>query len=306
MAALVAGEMEPVFSSLGSRMSLFVPPDPAVGELIVLCTWLGAGKKHIAKYVREYRKIAPYARILLIESSVWIVTARYSKQREAIKPAVDAVRIVLDECKYSGLKSTTRPKIVIHTFSNGGEFLSTHVPIAPSLILISSVGTNSATQLLIVLRKQLGYLVPISSITCDSGPARGAYWKTYLSMTTSLPKGLFWQIVGPPIVLTTCNVLFSSQWLGWEKPEDMYRRTLLDKDIVSCKRICYIYSKADTHVDCDDVTSHAEIARQKGWDVEQILFEDTPHCNHISKYRAEYVDVMTTTWQSVIDKSGAA
>jgi hypothetical protein len=305
MAALVAGEMDPVFSSLGSRMSLFVPPDSAAGELIVLCTWLGAGKKHIAKYVGEYRKIAPRARILLIESSVWIVTARYSRQREAIKPAVDAVRVVLDECGYNGLKSTTKPKIVIHTFSNGGKFFSTRILIAPVLILIFLVGTNSATQLLIVLRKQLDYLVPISSITCDSGPARGAYWKSYLSMTTSLPKGLFWQIVGPPIVLVICNVLFSSQWLGWEKPEAIYRRTLLDQDIVSCKRICYIYSKADTHVDCDDVDSHADIARQKGWDVEKVLFEDTPHCNHISKYRTEYVDAMTTTWQSMIDKSGA-
>jgi hypothetical protein len=123
MTSLATPETDPVFLSLGSRMSLFVPQEPAAGKLIILCTWLGAGKKHIAKYTREYRTIAPDARILLIEASVWIITARYIKQQEAIKPAVGAVRAVLDECGHDGLKSTIRPKIVIHTFSNGGEFI---------------------------------------------------------------------------------------------------------------------------------------------------------------------------------------
>jgi hypothetical protein len=124
-------------------------------------------------------------------------------------------------------------------------------------------------------------------------------------MTTSLPKGLVWQIVGPVAVIGICNILFGSQLLGAEKPENLYRRTLLDEDIVRCKRICYVFSKADTHVDYADVTSHADVARQQGWDVEEILFEDTPHCNHISKYRAEYVDAMTKTWKAVSSRSGA-
>jgi hypothetical protein len=124
-------------------------------------------------------------------------------------------------------------------------------------------------------------------------------------MRTSLPKGLFWNIVGPPIVITVCNVLFGSQWLGWEKPENIYRRTLLDENIVGCKRIGYIFSKADTHVECSDVTSHAEIASGQGWHVEQVLFEDTPHCNHISKYRTEYVETMKSAWKAAGFKSEA-
>jgi hypothetical protein len=122
MAQPIAGAVNPIFSSLGPRMSLFVPAEPAPGELIILCTWLGAGKKHIAKYVTEYRRIAPHSRILLIESSVWIITTSYVKQRKAIQPAAEVVRAVLDECGQGDTKPTTKPTIVIHTFSNGGEF----------------------------------------------------------------------------------------------------------------------------------------------------------------------------------------
>ncbi|KAF1835912.1 hypothetical protein BDW02DRAFT_481623, partial [Decorospora gaudefroyi] len=173
----------------------------------------------------------------------------------------------------------------IHTFSNGG--------------------TNSATQLLIVLRKQLGYSLPVTGIMCDSGPARGTYIRSFHSMLLSLPKGLFWRIVGPIIIMFVTNVLFGSQLIGWEKPERIYRRTLLDPDFVDCKRICYGFSKADTHVDWDDITSHADDARRKGWDVQQLEFTGTPHCNHISKFRAEYFEAMARVWDGSVLAPGS-
>ncbi|KAF2844642.1 indole-diterpene biosynthesis protein-like protein PaxU [Plenodomus tracheiphilus IPT5] len=264
---------DPVFDTLGPRMSLFTPQDPAPGQLIILCTWLGAGKKHIAKYTHGYRTIAPHAKILLIESSVWIIASPYTRQWEAIKPAAEVVFAVLADCSNASVK----PNIMIHTFSNGG--------------------TNSATQLLIVLQKQLGYALPVTGILCDSGPARGTYTKSFHSMLISLPKGLFWRIVGPIIIMFVANLLFGSQLIGWEKPERIYRRTLLDQNLVKCRRICYAFSKADTHVDWEDITSHADDARGKGWDVKELEFDGTPHCNHISKYRAEYFEAMHRVWE---------
>jgi len=254
-------------------MSLFSPLDPAPGQLVILCTWLGAGKKHIAKYVAGYRGIAPRARILLIESSVLIIASPYTRQWTAMKPAADVVLAVLAE---SG-NASAKPNIMIHTFSNGG--------------------TNSATQLLIVLQRQLGYALPVTGILCDSGPARGTYRKSFHSMLLSLPKGLFWRIMGPLVIAFVTNALFGSQLLGWEKPERIYRKTLLDHDFVNCRRICYAFSKADTHVDWEDITSHADDARRKQWDVRELEFDGTPHCNHISKYRAEYFQAMSCVWE---------
>jgi hypothetical protein len=265
--------LNPVFDELGPRMSLFKPEDPAPGQLVVLCTWLGAGKKPIAKYAEGHRTIAPRARILLIESSVWNIASPYTRQWKAIEPAAEVVLAVLADCSNASVK----PNIMIHTFSNGG--------------------TNSATQLLIVLQRQLGYALPVTGILCDSGPARGTYTKSFQSMLLSLPKGLLWRIIGPIAITFVINVLFGSQLIGWEKPETIYRRTLLDRNLINCRRIYYVFSKADTHVDWHDITSHADDARRKSWDVRELEFDGTPHCNHISKYRTEYFEAMRRIWE---------
>ncbi|KAJ4356771.1 uncharacterized protein N0V89_004807 [Didymosphaeria variabile] len=274
MTSLAAAD--PVFTKLGPRISLFIPQDAAPGELVILCTWLGAGKKHIAKYVAGYREIAPRAKILLLESSVFNIASPYVRQWVAIRPAAEVVLSVLDDCANAN-RSGAKPNIIIHTFSNGG--------------------TNSATQLLIVLERQLGHAIPLNGIICDSGPARGTYRKSFHSMLLSLPKGLFWRIVGPIIITFVINVLFGSQLIGWEKPERIYRRTLLDARFVDCRRICYAFSKADEHVDWEDITSHADEARAKSWDVRELEFQGTPHCNHMSQYRSEYLNALERVWK---------
>jgi hypothetical protein len=112
-------------------MSLFTPLEPVPGQVIVLCTWLGAASKHINKYVLSHRSITPRSRILLITSDVSILTSTYPAQRKAIKPAVQAILSDIDECSQDN-----KVKVLIHTFSNGG--------------------TNSATHMLLELGKQRG------------------------------------------------------------------------------------------------------------------------------------------------------
>ena len=87
------------FAPVAPRISVFTPEKPALGQLVVLCTWLGAAKKHLTKYISIYRKLAPAARILLIQSDVSILTSSYKKQRKAIQPAVSKVLECLDDVK---------------------------------------------------------------------------------------------------------------------------------------------------------------------------------------------------------------
>jgi hypothetical protein len=145
-----------------------------------LCTWLGAARKHIDKYIASYRTIAPNAKILLIQSDVATVTSSYPTQRKAIMPAVEVVRAVLGECTYPACiaasvlehqsKKYQGPRILLHTFSNGG-------PI-------------SATALLLALHTQTSASLPLVGIIMDSGPAAGYYWKSYNAMVLSLPPGI--------------------------------------------------------------------------------------------------------------------
>jgi hypothetical protein len=272
---------DPVFARLGPRISLYTPPDVAAGQLVVLCTWLGAMPKHINKYILSHRSIAPNSRILLIESNVGVITSTYPAQRKAIRPAAVAVRAVIDECDDGNAKP---PRILIHTFSNGG--------------------TNSATQLLLELGEERGKPLPVMGIMCDSGPAKGEYWKSYNSMLLSMPKGLA-KTVGPLIVHFICVVLFTSIAAGrYEKPEEMWRRTLLDEQCVLGTtgrqgRICYMFSKADQHVEWQDIVDHAELARSKGWEVAEVEFQDSAHCNHFSKDADRYFNTMRRLWNGV-------
>ncbi|KAI4664180.1 uncharacterized protein J4E79_003682 [Alternaria viburni] len=199
------------FSKLGPRISLYTPPSHATGELIVLCTWLGAARKHIDKYIAVYLTIAPNAKILLIQSDVTSVTSSYPAQNKAIIPAVEAVRSVLSDCTYTpstnvpssptanATKTHTTPKILFHTFSNGG-------PI-------------SATALLLALHAQKSTPLPITGIIMDSGPAAGYYWKSYNAMILSLPPGPI-RSAGYVFVHGILIILRASVALGrYEHPE---------------------------------------------------------------------------------------
>ena len=66
------------FDYVGPRTSLYSSTRPVPGQLVIICTWLGAARKHIAKYTNLYQQIAPGARILLIESNVQILVSSVS------------------------------------------------------------------------------------------------------------------------------------------------------------------------------------------------------------------------------------
>jgi hypothetical protein len=268
--------------------------------MIIICTWLGAAPNHIAKYTAVYRDIAPGARILLIESAVPILVSSYARQRAAIVPAVTAVLATLAECS-----QTSKPKIILHMFSNGG--------------------TNTATQFLIVLHERVrASPLPLSGMLYDSCPAKGTYWKDHRAMVYSLPKDIISRTLGNLVVHIILLLLHAEIACGLENPASLLRRTLLDETKVggdapeepvrhrldaaepddrsapparaTRKRSCYLYSKSDPMVDWTDIRDHAADARRQGWDVEEIMFDGSGHCGHFRKDEEKYVEAMRRMW----------
>ena len=298
------------FRKIGPRTSLFTPSKPTPGQLIIICTWLGAAPKHIAKYTGLYQSIAPGARILLIESNVPILISSYAHQRDVIKAAACVVLETLDELDYhpgmpdaksisddGNLEINARPKILLHTFSNGG--------------------TNTATQLLLVLKSRFSSCpLPLAGLACDSCPANGTYWKSYDAMVLSLPKDFASRLLGA--LACHCILILLYSWIacGNENPASLNRRTMLDSEIVSPGwersdkdheeggtkveskgRVCYFYSKADRMCHWEDVKEHAEKAKAMGWSVKEILFEGSGHCAHFSKDEDKYAKAVKSLWQ---------
>lgn len=307
------------FIKVGPRTSLFTPKKPNSGHLIILCTWLGAARKHILKYITLYQILSPGDRILLVESNVPIITSSYARQRNAIKPAVSAVLDTLAECdigsapseeteaapnakqtvnnsRHSSLprkSSKSTPQVFLHVFSNGG--------------------TTSATQLLLVLKAHLGAPLPLAGLICDSCPAKGTYWRSYDAMVLSLPNGLAMRVLGA--LLCHCILVMLYMWIacGNENPSTLQRRTMLDGEIVSPSsedrggdgggekmggRVCYLYSEADQMCWWPDVRQHADEARMLGWDVSEILFEESGHCAHFATDGKRYADAVKSILQA--------
>ncbi|MCJ1405566.1 hypothetical protein MMC11_008794 [Xylographa trunciseda] len=300
------------FTIIGPRTSLYTPPCPISGELIIICTWLGAAHKHVSKYTHLHRRIAPGARILLIESNVPILVSSYARQRRCIQSAAFLVLDTLAECGYhtpiehptssddssppspASEKAPQPPKILLHIFSNGGA--------------------NTATQLLLALHARLRGPLPLAGLVCDSCPAKGTYWKSYNAMVLSLPKDPPTRFLGALAVHFLLVLLYAWIAAGNENPAALMRRTLLDAETV-CTRVegevekrgdgerqegvrrgCYLYSDADAMVEWTDIRDHAAEARSLGWEVREVRFTNSPHCGHLAVHEERYVKAVEEVW----------
>lgn len=270
----------PDFVELGPNIFLYTPSEHQVGHLVILCTWMGAADKHINKYTEIYRRNIPSAKILLLKSFVGSMISSYSSQQRAMKPAKNAICQLLNECdslQPGGPSSNGKPRILLQMMSNGG--------------------VNSATNLLVILERELKTNLPMVGLICDSTPNASSYSKTCNAFMYSFPCGFPVNLATTAFVYFTITLLYLWIAMGNEAPEDYWRRSVLDDKLIKCRKICYIASKADKMTDWRDVVSHAEGARKKGWAVEKFIFDDTPHCNHVSKHEEIYVDTVRRVWE---------
>lgn len=240
-----------------------------VDELVIMCSWMGAAKRHIAKYVAGYQKQLPDARILLIQSSLSQVTWQSNKhQQRQLAPAVAVIR--------SMAKTSQATKIILHIFSNGGA--------------------QSYCQLGAAYRGETGRHLPVSSIICDSSPGRATWRLSAEAMVLSLPKNPVLRLIGTVLIhLIIAMVFLGDELFGIENVIDKARRQLLDPAFLppSVPRV-YLYSKADRLVLWQDVADHAQAARDKGIEVHEVVFERSAHVSHVMESDTKY-------WQYIME-----
>ncbi|KAF2648747.1 hypothetical protein K491DRAFT_698665 [Lophiostoma macrostomum CBS 122681] len=277
----------PPSAILNPYTTLYTPIDPDETQLIILCTWLGAGKRTIPKYIALHQQITPRTPVLLIESSVWTVTPHYSTQRARTRPAVTVLQRTLS----SAASQNVSPKILVHTSSNGGS--------------------NSATQLLLEFQSTTGKPLPIQGIVCDSAPAAGGYWKSYHSVMTSLPKNsLVASIAGPVLAHAVPGWMYLNAALGrYPIFEDLIRDTLLSSEYVTTRKssadtgdgkklkIAYIWSKKDELIEWRDIVEHAAQAERLEWEVRSEEFLESAHCNHLKVDGERYLKIVKDAWE---------
>ena len=272
------------FETVGHGISYFRQPQQKSTQdgpsLVVLCTWMSAHRKHISKYTQQYRQQYPKAEILVIESEVADLTYRTNSSQQArLQPARD----VLLSHTSQGAEGHGQRKAVLHIFSNGGS--------------------QSAIQLATSLPKSIR-LQAFSAIIFDSCPGTATYSRTVRALTLSMPKSPLTKYLGAPILRFVVFLLYLVLFVT--RAEDAItkiRKQLNDHKLFSpdVPRL-YIYSKADQLVPYQDVKSHGDDARIKGYGAtSEVVFEASAHCAHAMVHKEQY-------WEAVagILKSGGS
>lgn len=243
------------------------PGEPTDSQpLIVVCSWVAAHPKHIAKYTDRHAEEHPGCTLLLLQTSLkdMLFSPTDKTQQRRVLAAVDIIN------------GSTAP-IVFHIFSNGG-----------------TVAASQTVRLLTSERR-----AAIQVIALDSCPGRTTYRRTARAVIASAPK---W--TRPVLPLLVYPALLPQALLGRLGVEDVItkgRARLNDGALVpvSARRI-YAYSKADTMVWWEDPCQHAAEARKAGCkDVREVVFERSKHCAHIQEDADKY-------WEAVVDVLGIA
>lgn len=263
------------FENIGDGISYFRQPHQKISQdgpsLVVLCTWMSAARKHISKYTQQYRQQYTDADILVVESGVAEMVYRSnSSQQIRLQPARD---VLLSHASKHAQGHGQR-QAVLHVFSNGG----------------SQCAIQLTTALPENVRRQA-----FCAITFDSCPGTATYQRTVQALTLSMPKSPLTKYFGPPIIYAVLCLLYLALFVT--RAEDTItrlRKQLNDHKLFSPEvpRL-YIYSKADQLVPYQDVKSHADDAKMKGYRAtSEVLFETSAHCAHAMAHKEQY-------WQAV-------
>jgi hypothetical protein len=259
------------FQKIGYNTYLYTPStyNPSTSPLILLFSWNGAAAKHIAKYTISYRRLFPSARIVLIRCFTVDTFRMKATYRAQHTPAREVVH---EHTKSGG-------QVLLHSSSNGGG--------------------NQVVEFAKGWVEAYGERLPMRCQILDSGPGLGTWMKSHAAISASLPKSLLWRYFGSAMVHFLLALVFVFNNVTWsENKMVVMSRELNDTAIFknTAPRV-YLYSKADQMVDWVEVEDHAAHAASKGWSVERVRFEKSPHVGHILEDGERYWGAVMKAWE---------
>jgi hypothetical protein len=240
-------------------------------ELIILCTWMSAAHRYIAKYTNTYTTYFPSASQLVVCSTLPDMTWRtHTSQRNRITPAINLLGSILEK--------NPKTRILLHVFSDGGA--------------------NTACQLAHELRVLTSKPFLTTAMILDSTPGGGTYKSCRDAIVNSIPRSLFVRFIG--IWLTHAYLMTVWTMETFLRVENVRERRMLDlndsKLFAEQATRLYVYSKVDKIVPWEGVEAHAEAAMSMGLRIERLRFEETSHVGHIQKHAATYWETVQRVW----------
>ncbi|KAL3460369.1 hypothetical protein BJX64DRAFT_278560 [Aspergillus heterothallicus] len=280
------------FMKLSPRIFLSEPHTPD-NKLIILSLFMNASLRISNRYVAQYRRLAPNARILLLTSSTNDFVLPWNPKRQHIEfaPAVEVLRAFIRDpgSKDHGPSSDSQSQAsgISSLGKSSGSDVGVHIH------LFSNGGVYSTTSLLSAYQTATGYPLHISTLIIDSAPGTAGFVGGIRSFSVFLPQNILLKSLGQAVLLAVMGFLWGLKALGLTDAVTAGRQALNEKRIVggAAKRV-YIYSGQDRMVDWRDVEAHAEEAEGRGWEVQKEKFLGSGHVDHMRRDEERYWEIV--------------
>ncbi|RAK95609.1 uncharacterized protein BO80DRAFT_429715 [Aspergillus ibericus CBS 121593] len=275
----------PHFRSIGQNIHLHEPtstPSDTHPALIILCTWFGgATPRRIAKYTTAYREHYPGAAIVLLNTCFRDYLAR---SFQTIDPNLTPARELITRVLHANRDAS----VLLHIFSNGG--CNTVTQLARSMTTATGVDFRSAIKLMVF----------------DCCPGDASFQRFYGAAAVALPATQPGRAIGTIILYPTLRVAHAVQSVGLMRSIDDYQADLNDPSLFGTEaRRLYLYSLTDGMIPWEDVVGHMDEAREKGYSVLGVSFEDSRHCGLVMGNEMRYWNAIQRAWDGrEVDVSG--
>jgi hypothetical protein len=225
--------------------------------------------------------------VLLIRTVFLDISARsFATVRARLQPARAAITMILQETAappHDSVQNTPSSDdardVLLHVFSHGG--------------------CNTAIQLARSMHEDAGTLLHdrLRQIVFDSCPGDAGFEKAYNAALISLPRPLTGSAIGAAAAYSAVTVISALQSAGLMRSVEDLRRELNDPELFGRRATrLYLVSRADRMVAVEDVLSHAQEAKEGGYEVGIVVFDTAPHCALILEDAQRYWDAIRRCW----------
>lgn len=246
--------MDPLLDSLdrlNPSVYLSKPTASPATQTLILCTWMNASRRNIAKYIAGYEALGRNIRIILVTNSHDSTFRSQSSTRTTLKPAIDAIKASHDE------------DFTVHIFSNGGA------------IRFCNIAT--------IYRQETGRPFPVRAMLVDSSPGRPTISGAVTAFGASLPKNPLIKLPATALLYVMLSMIYVFFEIITRRadPISEMRVTLNNpKFIDQSGRRIYVYSKEDALVDWRDIGAHLVESEEGGLKVQGERFTGSDHVGH--------------------------
>ncbi|THU94893.1 hypothetical protein K435DRAFT_860068 [Dendrothele bispora CBS 962.96] len=258
-------------------------------EVILVFGWMGAKLAHIHKYTKKYEELYPAATQILIRSEPSFFFSFPGTRRAKLRPVVEALQ-ALGYVSTPQSKLISQPRILVHSFSNGGglQMLSLG-QLLHSQGITPEIYRDART---------------ISALIVDSSPggegfrnAIRVFAQFFPSLLIRIPLTAILTILYPFRIIRTR--IFGTVPLFTRLKNGLAAPSILPWFDQSTPRL-YIYSRQDEMVPFDEVREHVAHVREAGLNVREEAFENSPHVAHARTDPPRYWNAVQELWSSAV------